>query len=31
LVVAHGGAVEVRSQLGQGSTFIVRLPLVDAD
>jgi heavy metal sensor kinase len=31
LIVAHGGTVEVRSQIGQGSTFIVRLPLVAAD
>lgn len=31
LVVAHGGAVEVRSALGRGSTFLVRLPLAGAD
>lgn len=27
LVEMHGGAIEVRSQLGEGSTFTVRLPL----
>lgn len=27
LVHAHGGTITVRSQLGRGSTFIVRLPL----
>ena len=28
LVEAHGGRVDVRSELGQGSTFTVRLPLL---
>ncbi len=28
---AHGGEVQVRSQLGQGSEFTVRLPWVDAE
>jgi heavy metal sensor kinase len=27
LIEAHGGSVEVRSEIGQGSTFVVRLPL----
>jgi signal transduction histidine kinase len=29
VVQSHGGDVEVRSVLGAGSTFIVRLPLAD--
>lgn len=29
LVTAHGGAVAVRSEVGRGSTFVVRLPLAD--
>jgi len=29
LVVAHGGTLEVASQLGEGSTFLVRLPGVE--
>lgn len=29
LVAAHGGAVAVRSQVGRGCTFVVRLPLTD--
>jgi signal transduction histidine kinase len=28
IVNAHGGAIEVSSQLGQGTAFSVRLPLV---
>jgi len=27
LIQAHGGSIEVRSELGKGSTFIVHLPL----
>lgn len=27
LVIAHGGKISVRSQLGQGTVFVVRLPL----
>ncbi len=28
IVEAHGGAIEVTSELGKGATFVVRLPLV---
>lgn len=30
LVAAHGGSVDVRSELGVGTTFIVRIPLAGA-
>jgi signal transduction histidine kinase len=30
IVAAHGGKISVRSQLGQGTAFIVRLPLAQA-
>lgn len=28
---AHGGEVEVTGQPGQGTTFVLRIPLVDTD
>jgi two-component system sensor histidine kinase BaeS len=30
LVEAHGGSVSVNSIVGQGSTFVMRLPVVEA-
>ena len=31
IVAAHGGAVDIDSRLGEGSTFSIRLPLADRD
>jgi signal transduction histidine kinase len=31
IVAAHGGKISVRSQLGQGTVFTVRLPLAEAN
>ncbi|MBE9003824.1 ATP-binding protein [Fortiea sp. LEGE XX443] len=29
IVQAHGGSIQVQSQVGKGSTFIVHLPLTN--
>jgi signal transduction histidine kinase len=31
IVLAHGGSIDVSTQVGEGSTFTVRLPAVDPD
>jgi signal transduction histidine kinase len=31
IVLAHGGSIDVSSELGAGSTFTVRLPVVEME
>jgi signal transduction histidine kinase len=31
IVLAHGGSLDVASEVGRGSTFTVRLPAAEAD
>ena len=29
IIEEHGGSIEVESQLGEGTTFIIKLPKID--